>query len=153
MKFDDIFFSHLHAIMWRSPAVSFVCSVTIGSASSNLACMHSICLGSRFTSPAQGREREWLFAEAEGQWEVARQCGARRLVLVALGRGHAFASLAAVQAELSPLVRPLPARPQGCGNLGIGFAVRQHRLGSCGRAVAAGGAPFLQGLRVAAIWE
>jgi len=36
---------------------------------------------------------------------VAAQCGARRLVLVALGAGHAFASLAAVQAELSPLVR------------------------------------------------
>ncbi len=54
---------------------------------------------------SQGREREWLFAEPAGQWEVAAQCGARRLVLVALGAGHAFASLAAVQAELSPLVR------------------------------------------------
>ena len=53
---------------------------------------------------SQGREREWLFAEPEGQWEVAGQCGARRVVLVALGRGHAFASLIAVQAELSPLV-------------------------------------------------
>ena len=58
---------------------------------------------------AQGREREWLFLEAEGQWEVARQCAAARLVLVALGRGHSFASLAAVQAELSPLVAPLTA--------------------------------------------
>ena len=37
---------------------------------------------------------------------MARQCAARRLVLVALGRGHSFASLAAVQAELSPLVAP-----------------------------------------------
>ena len=69
-----------------------------------------------FTSAAQGREREWLFAEAEGQWEVARQCGARRLVLVALGRGHAFASLAAVQAELSPLVSPFPSAGRHAGH-------------------------------------
>lgn len=70
--------------------------------------MHKLCIWAHsITSAAQGREREWLFAEAEGQWEVARQCAARRLLIVALGRGHAFASLAAVQAELSPLVAPL----------------------------------------------
>jgi hypothetical protein len=54
---------------------------------------------------AQGREQEWLFAAEEGQWAVAADCMARRVVLVTLGRGHSFAGVAAVNKELSPLVR------------------------------------------------
>ena len=55
----------------------------------------------------QGRESEWLFASEEGQWQVAGQCGCRRVILVSLSRGHTFGPTAAVQAELSPLVEPL----------------------------------------------
>ena len=55
----------------------------------------------------QGRESEWLFASEEGQGQVAGQCSCRRLILVALGRGHHFSTSAAVQSELSPLVEPL----------------------------------------------
>ena len=53
----------------------------------------------------QGRDAEWLFGSEEGQWEVAQMCSARRVILVSLARGHAFGTSAAVQAELSPLVR------------------------------------------------
>ena len=55
----------------------------------------------------QGREHEWLFANEEGQQQLAANCSAQRLVIVCLGRGHVFGTSAAVQAELSPLVLPL----------------------------------------------
>ena len=53
---------------------------------------------------AQGRELEWLFASAEGQWAVGDDCMARRVILVALGRGHVYQGVASVNKELSPLV-------------------------------------------------
>ena len=55
----------------------------------------------------QGRESEWLFAHPEGQWAVARDCLAKRVILVVLNRGHEFTASKTVQAELSPLVGPL----------------------------------------------
>ena len=55
----------------------------------------------------QGREHEWLFASPAGLEAVARQVGAARVVVVALGRGHTHGDVAAVQADLSPLVAPL----------------------------------------------
>jgi hypothetical protein len=57
----------------------------------------------------QGREHEWLFANGEGQQQLALNCSAQRLVIVCLGRGHAFGTSPAVQAELSPLVLPRAA--------------------------------------------
>ena len=53
----------------------------------------------------QGREHEWLFATAEGQWAVAADCMSKRVILVVLNRGHTFKGTAAVNKELSPLVR------------------------------------------------
>ncbi len=41
----------------------------------------------------QGREHDWLFGSEEGQWQVAEQCRAARLILLSLNRGHHFASL------------------------------------------------------------
>ena len=58
------------------------------------------CVGSAL----QGRESEWLFAHPEGQWAVARDCLAKRVILVVLNRGHEFTASKNVQAELSPLV-------------------------------------------------
>lgn len=55
----------------------------------------------------QGREHEWLFASVEGQWAVAADCKSKRTVLVILNRGHTFKGTAAVNRELSPLVRTL----------------------------------------------
>jgi hypothetical protein len=52
----------------------------------------------------QGREHEFSFAAREGQMSLARQAGVDRLILVVMQRGHRFASLAAVQKELSPAV-------------------------------------------------
>ena len=60
---------------------------------------------------AQGRELEWLFASGEGQWAVAEDCMAQRVILVALGRGHAYQGVTSVNKELSPLVcNPLVCR-------------------------------------------
>lgn len=61
----------------------------------------------------QGREHEWLFATAEGQWAVAADCMSKRVILVVLNRGHTFKGTAAVNKELSPLVRcmSLPVLP------------------------------------------
>ncbi|KAK9804631.1 hypothetical protein WJX73_001334 [Symbiochloris irregularis] len=55
----------------------------------------------------QGREGDWLFTDPNGQFQVAKQCGARRVILVAFNRGHEFGTKEAVTAELSKLVRPL----------------------------------------------
>lgn len=55
----------------------------------------------------QGREHEWLFATVEGQWAVAADCRAKRVILVILNRGHTFKGTAAVNRELSPLVRSI----------------------------------------------
>ena len=43
----------------------------------------------------------------EGQWAVAEDCLAQRVILVTLGRGHAFQGVTSVNKELSPLVRGL----------------------------------------------
>jgi len=58
----------------------------------------------------QGREHEWMFASEDGHKKLAATAGKfGRLLVVTLGRGHAFTTLKAVQAELSPLiVRLLP---------------------------------------------
>ena len=66
----------------------------------------------------QGREHEWLFANEEGQQQLAANCSAQRLVIVCLGRGHAFGTSPAVQAELSPLV--LPLLPLACRGTAAG---------------------------------
>ena len=66
----------------------------------------------------QGREHEWLFAIGEGQQQLAANCSAQRLVIVCLGRGHAFGTSPAVQAELSPLV--LPLLPLACRGTAAG---------------------------------
>lgn len=58
--------------------------------------------------PAQGRESDWLFATEEGQWQVAGECGAHRIILVTLGRGHVYGGVTSVNKELSPLVRTAP---------------------------------------------
>ncbi|GBG27793.1 Methyltransferase-like protein 13 [Hondaea fermentalgiana] len=55
----------------------------------------------------QGREHEWTFASAEGQMQVAKSNGIGRLIVVSLGRSHSFASIEAVQTELSPSMTQL----------------------------------------------
>ena len=55
----------------------------------------------------QGRELESLFSQPEGQLSLCKQHAFQRLVLVALNRGHRFASLDAVQAELRPHIPSL----------------------------------------------
>ena len=50
----------------------------------------------------QGREHEWMFANAQGQTQIAESNGIGRLIVVALGRGHDFESMEAIQKELSP---------------------------------------------------
>lgn len=55
----------------------------------------------------QGREHEWLFASEEGQRQLAAGCASRRVIIVSLARGQQYGDLAALQAELSPLVLPL----------------------------------------------
>ncbi|CAL8464325.1 g3860 [Coccomyxa elongata] len=65
--------------------------------------VHECCV---FIVP-QGREHEWLFATAEGHWAVAADCMSKRVILVVLNRGHAFKGTAAVNKELSPLVKDL----------------------------------------------
>jgi len=90
----------------------------------------------------QGRESEWQFRSASGGNEIARQHGFARVIFVALNRGHAFADLAAVQAELGPLLRqlspsspPLEA-PMPVVSLGPDVGARR----SVAREVSAGGA-------------
>ncbi len=55
----------------------------------------------------QGREHEWLFSSEEGRWELLAGCSVTRLVVVSLERGQDYGDMAAIQAELSPLVTQL----------------------------------------------
>ena len=60
---------------------------------------------------SQGREYEWLFSHSEGQQSLCRQHSFHRLLLVALNRGHSFASLQSVQCEIRECVASLlPAK-------------------------------------------
>eukprot|EP01023_Acetabularia_acetabulum_P037670 TRINITY_DN3583_c2_g1_i4.p1 TRINITY_DN3583_c2_g1~~TRINITY_DN3583_c2_g1_i4.p1 ORF type:complete len:633 (-),score=87.05 TRINITY_DN3583_c2_g1_i4:112-2010(-) len=52
----------------------------------------------------QGRENEWLFGNKKGQKQITEQCGAGRLILVALCRGHKFGSQKEVMQELSQYI-------------------------------------------------
>jgi SAM-dependent methyltransferase len=78
----------------------------------------------------QGREHEWLFSSAEGARQLAASCAVGRLLLVSLGRGHAFGDAKAVQAELSPLVLPLlPAAVRSAPTGAVPFLTTQAGLG------------------------
>ena len=78
----------------------------------------------------QGREHEWLFASPEGQGQVAQGCSAKRVIVVSLNRGHIFASLKAVQAELSPLVVDLAPIASRQLEGAIPFMTTQEGIGS-----------------------
>lgn len=78
----------------------------------------------------QGREREWLFASPEGQWQVAQGCSAKRVIVVSLNRGHIFDSLEAVQNELSPLVVDLAPIASRQLEGAIPFMTTQEGIGS-----------------------
>ncbi|CAL1384491.1 unnamed protein product [Linum trigynum] len=53
------------------------------------------------------RAHEWLFSSEEGQWMVVESSKAARLIMVILDHSHSSASMADIQADLSPLVKPL----------------------------------------------
>jgi SAM-dependent methyltransferase len=91
----------------------------------------------------QGREHEFSFAAKEGQAALARQAGVDRLLVACMGRGHAFASVAEVQKELSPAV--LTMVPDACakGAAGIPFLAVAEDVGS--RTVVAEGTSALTG--------
>lgn len=55
----------------------------------------------------QGRELEWLFADAEGQVSLANQCGAKRVILISFNRSHQYGNMEAVKAEVSAVILPL----------------------------------------------
>ena len=54
----------------------------------------------QFLVGLKGREHEWVFGSAEGQRQLAAQCGSRRVMIVSLGRGHTFPALPTLQVRL-----------------------------------------------------
>jgi SAM-dependent methyltransferase len=77
----------------------------------------------------QGREHEWGFSSEEGLAKVATSNLISRLIVVAMGRGHAFDSLPAVQAELSPAMLPLAAAAVTGASEPIPFMTVSNDLG------------------------
>ncbi|XP_026881821.2 eEF1A lysine and N-terminal methyltransferase [Electrophorus electricus] len=55
----------------------------------------------------QGHESDWLYGSAEGRAQLASGAKFRRLIVVAMHRDQEYADMAAVQAELSPMVMEL----------------------------------------------
>ena len=94
----------------------------------------------------QGREHEWSFGAPEGQAQLCGDAGFGRLLFVTMGRGHDFpGGLAAVQAELSPIVRRLvpPALLRAAGGGGVPFLAVAEDIGS--RTLVAEGVSALSG--------
>lgn len=58
----------------------------------------------------QGRETEWLFSSKDGQTKLSTNAGFERVVIVTLGRGHAFTDMDAIKGELSTKVMELVPR-------------------------------------------
>ncbi|KAH9260859.1 hypothetical protein BASA81_001326 [Batrachochytrium salamandrivorans] len=75
----------------------------------------------------QGREHEWTFSQLEGQLGLANAQGIGRLVLCTLCRDQSFASMKAVQDELSPHV--LEFKPTFASVKNIPFMGIQEELG------------------------
>lgn len=93
----------------------------------------------------QGREHEWSFGAPEGQAQLCGDAGFGRLLFVTMGRGHDFpGGLAAVQAELSPIVRRLvPPALLRAGGGGVPFLAVAEDIGS--RTLVAEGVSALSG--------
>ncbi|XP_061439972.1 eEF1A lysine and N-terminal methyltransferase [Rhineura floridana] len=96
-----------------------LCSKDTGQARYTLHVVHSLTVKvscdnqfAIFIIP-QGRETEWLFGTEEGRKQLAASAGFWRLVTVALHRDQHYASMGAIQAELSEKVMELapPALP------------------------------------------
>lgn len=89
----------------------------------------------------RGREHEWTFSQLEGQLGLANAQGIGRLVLCTLCRDQSFASMQAVQDELSPHV--LEFKPSFASVKNIPFLGIQEELGE--RRVLATGETALNG--------
>lgn len=80
----------------------------------------------------QGREHEWMFANAQGQMQIAVGNGIGRLIVVSLCRGHSFESMEAIQKELSPRMLELAPvdmpKDQPFPFFGVGQDVGQRKV-------------------------
>jgi len=55
----------------------------------------------------QGREHEFIFATAEGNWQLRNSAKCSRLIAVSMLRGESYGGLEAVKLELNTMVLPL----------------------------------------------
>lgn len=62
----------------------------------------------------QGRERESAFATERGRYSLCAQAQASRIIIILLGHGHTFGSLADIQDELTSKI--LELSPDNCAN-------------------------------------